>query len=65
MMDRIFPYLQQPQPGSDGNFSAALGIPTLDGLGAVREGAHVPHESILPDRMADRAAALAGIAACS
>jgi len=49
--------------GSDGNFSAALGIPTLDGLGAVGEGAHAPHESILVDRMADRAAVLAGLVA--
>ena len=45
--------------GSDGNFTAALGIPTLDGLGAVGEGAHAPHESILIDRMADRVALLA------
>lgn len=40
--------------GSDGNFTAALGIPTLDGLGAVGEGAHAAHESILTDRIADR-----------
>lgn len=33
--------------GSDGNFTAALGVPTLDGLGGVGEGAHAPHESIL------------------
>ena len=33
--------------GSDGNFTAALGIPTLDGMGAPGEGAHAPHESIL------------------
>jgi glutamate carboxypeptidase len=42
--------------GSDGNFTAALGIPTLDGLGAVGEGAHAPNESILTDRIADRTA---------
>jgi glutamate carboxypeptidase len=42
--------------GSDGNFTAALGVPTLDGLGAVGEGAHAPHESILVGRMADRTA---------
>lgn len=47
--------------GSDGNFTAALGIPTLDGLGAVGEGAHAPNESILIDRMADRIALLAGL----
>ena len=42
--------------GSDGNFTAALGIPTLDGLGAVGEGAHAANESLLVDRMADRTA---------
>jgi glutamate carboxypeptidase len=47
--------------GSDGNFTAALGIPTLDGLGAVGEGAHAPNESILVDRMADRTALLTGL----
>jgi glutamate carboxypeptidase len=47
--------------GSDGNFTAALGIPTLDGLGAVGEGAHAPNESILLDRIPGRAALLAGI----
>jgi glutamate carboxypeptidase len=45
--------------GSDGNFTSALGIPTLDGLGGVGEGAHAPNESILIDRMADRVALLA------
>jgi glutamate carboxypeptidase len=45
--------------GSDGNFTAALGVPTLDGLGSVGEGAHAPHESILINRIADRTALLA------
>jgi glutamate carboxypeptidase len=45
--------------GSDGNFTAALGVPTLDGLGAVGEGAHAPNESILINRIADRTALLA------
>jgi glutamate carboxypeptidase len=45
--------------GSDGNFTAALGVPTLDGLGPVGEGAHAPEESILVSRMADRAALIA------
>jgi len=49
--------------GSDGNFTAALGVPTLDGLGGVGEGAHAVHESILVDRIADRAALLAKLAA--
>ncbi len=49
--------------GSDGNFTAALGIPTLDGLGAVGEGAHAPHESILADRIADRTALLGRLVA--
>jgi glutamate carboxypeptidase len=42
--------------GSDGNFTAALGVPTLDGLGSVGEGAHAANESILVDRIADRTA---------
>jgi glutamate carboxypeptidase len=45
--------------GSDGNTTAALGIPTLDGLGAVGEGAHALNESILIDRIADRATLIA------
>lgn len=45
--------------GSDGNFTAALGIPTLDGLGAVGEGAHAANESILINRIADRTALIA------
>ncbi len=45
--------------GSDGNFTAALGVPTLDGLGAVGEGAHALNESLLIDRMADRTALIA------
>ena len=49
--------------GSDGNFTAALGIPTLDGMGAVGEGAHAAHESILIDRIADRVALLAKLIA--
>jgi len=47
--------------GSDGNFTAALGIPTLDGLGAVGEGAHADHESILISELPRRAALLAGL----
>lgn len=49
--------------GSDGNFTAALGIPTLDGLGAVGEGAHAAHESIRVDRIADRTALMAKLLA--
>jgi glutamate carboxypeptidase len=49
--------------GSDGNFTAALGVPTLDGLGAVGEGAHAPNESILINRIADRTALLAKLVA--
>jgi glutamate carboxypeptidase len=47
--------------GSDGNFTAALGIPTLDGLGAVGEGAHSSGEHILVDRLGDRVALIAGL----
>jgi glutamate carboxypeptidase len=49
--------------GSDGNFTAALGLPTLDGIGAVGEGAHAAHESVLVERLADRVALLAKITA--
>jgi glutamate carboxypeptidase len=49
--------------GSDGNFTAALGVPTLDGLGGVGEGAHAANESILIDRMADRTALIAKLIA--
>jgi glutamate carboxypeptidase len=48
---------------SDGNFTAALGVPTLDGLGAVGEGAHATHESILLEHLAPRTALLAGMLA--
>ncbi|MGA2770927.1 MAG: M20 family metallopeptidase [Bryobacteraceae bacterium] len=51
--------------GSDGNFTAALGVPTLDGLGGVGEGAHAANESILIDRMADRTALIAKLLAVS
>jgi len=47
--------------GSDGNFTAGLGIPTLDGLGGVGEGAHATHESILISELPRRAALLAGL----
>jgi glutamate carboxypeptidase len=49
--------------GSDGNFTAALGIPTLDGLGAVGDGAHSPVEHILFNTMPARAALLASLLA--
>lgn len=47
--------------GSDGNFTAGLGIPTLDGLGGVGEGAHATHESILISELPRRAALVAGL----
>jgi glutamate carboxypeptidase len=46
---------------SDGNFTAALGIPTLDGLGAVGDGAHARHESVVVEHLAPRTALLAGL----
>jgi glutamate carboxypeptidase len=49
--------------GSDGNLTAALGIPTLDGLGAVGDGAHSTHEHILAAAMPIRAALLAALLA--
>ena len=47
--------------GSDGNFTAGLGVPTLDGLGGVGDGAHANHESIVISELPRRAALLAGL----
>ena len=47
--------------GSDGNFTAALGVPTLDGLGGVGEGAHSAHENVVIRALPQRAALLAGL----
>lgn len=57
--------LQEASVGgaSDGNFVAALGIPVLDGLGAVGEGAHARHEAISIDGMIERTAVAAGLLA--
>jgi glutamate carboxypeptidase len=49
--------------GSDGNFTAALGIPTLDGLGALGDGAHALHEHVRIDSLVPRAALVAGLMA--
>jgi glutamate carboxypeptidase len=45
--------------GSDGNFTAALGVPTLDGLGGVGDGAHAVHENVVIAELPRRAALLA------
>jgi glutamate carboxypeptidase len=47
--------------GSDGNFTAALGIPTLDGLGAVGDGAHATYEHVVISAIPQRAALLAAL----
>jgi len=47
--------------GSDGNFTAALGVPTLDGLGAVGGGAHAEDEHVVVDAMEQRTALLAAL----
>ena len=49
--------------GSDGNFTGALGVPTLDGLGAVGNGAHSASEHIIVKTMPQRAALLAALLA--
>ncbi len=49
--------------GSDGNFTAALGIPTLDGLGGVGDGAHARHEHVIIRDLPRRAALIAGLLA--
>lgn len=49
--------------GSDGNFTAAIGVPTLDGLGPEGEGAHAAHEHVLTESFPRRAALVAGLLA--
>jgi glutamate carboxypeptidase len=49
--------------GSDGNFTAAIGIPTLDGMGAVGGGAHADHEYVLVDTIPDRVRLTTGLLA--
>jgi glutamate carboxypeptidase len=49
--------------GSDGNFTSALGIPTLDGLGAVGDGAHAAHEHVIAAHLVPRTALLAALIA--
>jgi len=49
--------------GSDGNFTAALGVPTLDGMGAVGDGAHAAHESVVIEHLVLRTALLAAMIA--
>jgi glutamate carboxypeptidase len=49
--------------GSDGNFTSALGVPTLDGMGAVGDGAHAAHESVVIEHLVPRAALLAAMIA--
>ena len=49
--------------GSDGNFTAALGVPTLDGMGAVGGGAHAAHEHVERSHLVERTALLAGMVA--
>src|SRR5688572_26328145 len=49
--------------GSDGNFTAALGVPTLDGFGAIGDGAHALHEHVEIDALVPRAAVIAGLLA--
>jgi glutamate carboxypeptidase len=49
--------------GSDGNFTAALGVPTLDGMGAVGAGAHAAHEHVVKAHLVERTALLAAMIA--
>jgi glutamate carboxypeptidase len=47
--------------GSDGNFTAALGVPTLDGLGVIGDGGHSEDEHVVLSSMPERAALLAAL----
>lgn len=49
--------------GSDGNFTAAMGIATLDGMGAVGAGAHASHEHVVIKHLVERTVLLAGVVA--
>jgi len=49
--------------GSDGNFTAAMGVPTLDGMGAVGAWAHAAHEHVVVKHLVERTAMLAGMIA--
>lgn len=49
--------------GSDGNFTAAAGVPTLDGLGAIGDGAHAVHEHVEIESLSWRSALIAGLIA--
>jgi glutamate carboxypeptidase len=51
--------------GSDGNFTAALGVATLDGMGAVGAGAHAAHEHVVSRHLVERTALLAGMIAAA
>ena len=66
----LFPLAEAACPGiggvavggaSDGNFTAALGVATLDGLGAGGGGAHADHEFVLVDTMPERVELVRGI----
>ncbi len=68
----LFPIAQQVSPGidgiavgggSDGNFTAAAGVATLDGLGAVGGGAHADDEHVVVATMPERARLIGGIVA--
>lgn len=63
LAQRLLPGLKGTRVGggSDGNFTAALNVPTLDGLGAVGGGAHADHEYLLVEFMAERANLVAGL----
>ena len=49
--------------GSDGNFTAAMGVATLDGMGAVGAGAHAAHEHVEVKHLVERTVLLAGVIA--
>jgi glutamate carboxypeptidase len=51
--------------GSDGNFTAAMGVPTLDGMGAVGAGAHAAQEHVVVKHLVERTALLAGVIAAA
>jgi glutamate carboxypeptidase len=63
LAQRLLPGIEARKVGgaSDGNLTGALGVPTLDGVGAVGGGAHADHEYLMVELMTERASLITGL----